>query len=212
MTLTAVARTQAYDAAVLKQRIERRESIVGVIGMGYVGQPLAIAAHQRGFRVLGFDTDASKVSALNNGVSGILTIPDERIRTMRAGNRFRATANVADLRKPDILLICVPTPLTRYREPDLSFVEATSRAIASVLRPGQLVCLESTTYPGTTSEVVKPILEETGLTVGRDFFLAFSPEREDPGNPNYRTANIPKVVGADDEKSLELAKAYYGAI
>ena len=127
-------------------------------------------------------------------------------------NRFHATSSVADLRKPDILLICVPTPLTRYREPDLSFVEATSRAIASVLRPGQLVCLESTTYPGTTSEIVKPILEESGLTVGRDVFLAFSPEREDPGNPNFRTANIPKVVGADDETSLALAKTYYGAI
>jgi UDP-N-acetyl-D-glucosamine dehydrogenase len=212
MTLTAVAPTHACDAAVLKQRIERRESIVGIIGMGYVGQPLAIAAHQKGFRVLGFDTDAGKVSALNDGASGILTIPDEKIRAMRASDRFQATSNVADLRKPDILLICVPTPLTRYREPDLSFVEATSRAIASVLRPGQLVCLESTTYPGTTSEVVKPILEETGLLVGRDVFLAFSPEREDPGNPNYRTANIPKVVGADDEISLDLAQTYYGAV
>jgi UDP-N-acetyl-D-glucosamine dehydrogenase len=196
----------------LKQQIKRRESLVGIIGMGYVGQPLAIAAHQKGFRVLGFDTDATKVSALNCGTSGILTIPDEKIRAMRSSNRFQATSNVADLRRPDVLLICVPTPLTRYREPDLSFVEATSRAIASVLRPGQLVCLESTTYPGTTSEIVRPILEESGLIVGRDVFLAFSPEREDPGNPNYRTANIPKVVGADDETSLELAKAYYGAI
>ena len=212
MSLTAVARNGACDAALLKQRIERRESLIGVIGMGYVGQPLAIAAHQRGFRVLGFDTDAAKVSALNSGTSGILTIPDEKILGMRNNNRFQATSNVADLRKPDILLICVPTPLTRYREPDLSFVEATSRAIASVLRPGQLICLESTTYPGTTAEIVRPILEESGFVVGRDIFLAFSPEREDPGNPNYRTANIPKVVGADDETSLELAKAYYGAI
>ena len=212
MSLTAVARNGACDTALLIQRIERRESLVGVIGMGYVGQPLAIAAHQRGFRVLGFDTDAAKVSALNSGTSGILTIPDEKILGMRNSNRFQATSNVADLRKPDILLICVPTPLTRYREPDLSFVEATSRAIASVLRPGQLICLESTTYPGTTAEIVRPILEESGFVVGRDVFLAFSPEREDPGNPNYRTANIPKVVGADDETSLELAKAYYGAI
>src|SRR5438067_2307030 len=212
MTLTAVATTRAIDAAELARRIERRESIVGIIGMGYVGQPLAIAAHHKGFRVIGFDTDAGKVSALNGGASGILTIPDEKIRAMRGSNRFHATSSVADLRKPDILLICVPTPLTRYREPDLSFVEATSHAIASVLRPGQLVCLESTTYPGTTSEIVKPILEESGLAVGREVFLAFSPEREDPGNPNFRTANIPKVVGADDEISLELAKTYYGAI
>jgi UDP-N-acetyl-D-glucosamine dehydrogenase len=212
MTLTAVATTRAFDAAELTRRIERRESIVGIIGMGYVGQPLAIAAHEKGFRVLGFDTDAGKVAALNGGASGILTIPDEQIRTMRGSNRFHATSSVAELRKPDVLLICVPTPLTRYREPDLSFVEATSRAIASVLRPGQLVCLESTTYPGTTSEIVKPILEESGLMVGREVFLAFSPEREDPGNPNFRTANIPKVVGADDEISLELAKTYYGTI
>jgi UDP-N-acetyl-D-glucosamine dehydrogenase len=212
MSLTAVARSQPCDVALLKQRIDRREALVGILGMGYVGQPLAIAAHQKGFRVLGFDTDAAKVSALNAGTSGILTIPDEKILAMRSSNRFQATSNVADLRKPDILLICVPTPLTRYREPDLSFVEATARSIASVLRPGQLVCLESTTYPGTTAEVVKPLLEESGLLVGRDFFLAFSPEREDPGNPNYRTANIPKVVGADDEISLELAKSYYGAI
>jgi UDP-N-acetyl-D-glucosamine dehydrogenase len=180
--------------------------------MGYVGQPLAIATHHKGFRVLGFDTDAGKVSALNDGISGILTIPDEKIRTMCLSKRFQATSTVADLRKADILLICVPTPLTRYREPDLSFVEATSCAIASVLRPGQLVCLESTTYPGTTSEIVKPILEQTGLQVGRDVFLAFSPEREDPGNPNYRTADIPKVVGADDDASLDLAKTYYAAI
>jgi UDP-N-acetyl-D-glucosamine dehydrogenase len=131
---------------------------------------------------------------------------------MRDSNRFHATSSVTDLRKPDVLLICVPTPLTRYREPDLSFVEATAHAIASVLRPGQLVCLESTTYPGTTSEIVKPILEESGLEVGREVFLAFSPEREDPGNPNFRTVNIPKVVGADDEISLELAKTYYGTI
>jgi UDP-N-acetyl-D-glucosamine dehydrogenase len=212
MSVTAVARSRACDAALLKQRIERRESLVGIIGMGYVGQPLAIAAHHKGFCVLGFDTDTAKVSALNGGTSGILTIPDEKILAMRSSNRFQATSRVADLSKPDILLICVPTPLTRYREPDLSFVEATSRAIASVLRPGQLVCLESTTYPGTTSDIVKPILEESGLVVGRDIFLAFSPEREDPGNPNYRTANIPKVVGADDETSLELAKAYYGAV
>ena len=212
MSLTATVRRDACDAVLLKQRIERRESLVGVIGMGYVGQPLAIAAHQKGFRVIGFDTDSAKVSALNGGSSGILTIPDEKIRAMRSSSRFQATSNVADLRKPDILLIRVPTPLTRYREPDLTFVEATSRAIASVLRPGQLVCLESTTYPGTTSEVVKPILEESGLSVGRDVFLAFSPEREDPGNPNYGTANIPKVVGADDETSLQLAEAYYAAI
>src|SRR5579871_4226165 len=136
MTLSAVARTESSDPVLLRQRIERREALIGIIGMGYVGQPLAIAAHQNGFRVLGFDTDVAKVSTLNDGRSGILTIPDEKILAMRSNNRFRATSNVSDLRKPDVLLICVPTPLTRYREPDLSFVEATSSAIASVLRPG----------------------------------------------------------------------------
>ncbi len=196
----------------LKRRIESRLAVVGVVGMGYVGQPLAIAAHQKGFRVIGFDTDSAKVAALNAGSSGIRTIPDEKILAMRHSGRFHASSDAADLAQPDVILVCVPTPLTRYREPDLSFVENTCRALAATLRPGQLICLESTTYPGTTEEVVKPILEESGLLVGRDVFLAFSPEREDPGNPNYRTTNIPKVVGADDEASRELANCYYGAI
>ena len=196
----------------LKRRIESRLAVVGVVGMGYVGQPLAIAAHQKGFRVIGFDTDSAKVAALNAGSSGIRTIPDEKILAMRRSGRFHASSDAADLVQPDVILVCVPTPLTRYREPDLTFVENTSRAVAATLRPGQLICLESTTYPGTTEEVVKPILEESGLLVGRDVFLAFSPEREDPGNPNYRTTNIPKVVGADDEASRELANCYYGAI
>jgi UDP-N-acetyl-D-glucosamine dehydrogenase len=200
------------EPSVLKRRIESRLAVVGVVGMGYVGQPLAIAAHQKGFRVIGFDTDSAKVAALNAGSSGIRTIPDEKILAMRHSGRFHASSDAADLAQPDVILVCVPTPLTRYREPDLSFVENTCRALAATLRPGQLICLESTTYPGTTEEVVKPILEESGLLVGRDVFLAFSPEREDPGNPNYRTTNIPKVVGADDEASRELANCYYGAI
>jgi UDP-N-acetyl-D-glucosamine dehydrogenase len=212
MNLAVAPKPCIVNPAELKQKIESREALIGIIGMGYVGQPLAIAAHRRGFRVIGFDTDSTKVAALNSGRSGIRTIPDENIQTMRRSGRFQATGNGADLHQPDVVLICVPTPLTRYREPDLSFVESTSRALAAVLRPGQLVCLESTTYPGTTSEVVKPILEDCGLRVGRDFFLAFSPEREDPGNPTYKTADIPKVVGADDEISRELANAYYGAV
>jgi len=212
MNMTAPSRARSADIALLKKRIETRQAVVGIIGMGYVGQPLAIAAHGKGFRVIGFDTDGSKVSALNGGRSGIRTIPDERVQAMRLSGRFHATSDGADMAQPDIILICVPTPLTRHREPDLSFVENTTRALAAVLRSGQLVCLESTTYPGTTLEVVKPLLEESGLSVGRDVFLAFSPEREDPGNPNFQTTNIPKVVGADDEASRELANAYYGAI
>jgi UDP-N-acetyl-D-glucosamine dehydrogenase len=212
MNLAVLPKIFAVDAAELKRRIESREALIGIIGMGYVGQPLAIAAHRRGFRVVGFDTDTTKVAALNGGRSEIRTIPDEHIQAMRLSGHFRVTGNGAEMDKPDVILICVPTPLTKYREPDLSFVENTSRTLAAVLRPGQLVCLESTTYPGTTAEVVKPILEKSGLRVGRDFFLAFSPEREDPGNPTYRTIDIPKVVGADDEISRDLANAYYGAV
>lgn len=212
MNLATAPFPSTAEPSVLKRRIESRLAVVGVVGMGYVGQPLAIAAHQAGFRVIGFDTDSVKVAALNAGCSGIRTIPDEKILAMRRSGRFHASSDAAGLAQPDVILVCVPTPLTRYREPDLTFVENTSHALAATLRPGQLICLESTTYPGTTEEVVKPILEESGLLVGRDIFLAFSPEREDPGNPNYRTTNIPKVVGADDEVSRELANCYYGAI
>ena len=177
--------------------------------MGYVGQPLAIAAHGKGFAVSGFDIDPERVAGLNDGRSSIRTIPDERIAAMCASGRFRATADRQELARADIIVICVPTPLNRHREPDLSFVRATASDIARTLRPGQLVCLESTTYPGTTVEVVKPILEARGLVVGRDIFLAFSPEREDPGNPNFHTSNIPKIVGADDDSSRTLAEAFY---
>ncbi|HEY6578826.1 MAG TPA: nucleotide sugar dehydrogenase [Rhizomicrobium sp.] len=212
MSLAPATMVRGVDPDLLKHRIESRQAVVGVVGMGYVGQPLAIAAHRKGFRVIGFDTDIAKVSALNGGSSGIRTIPDENIVAMRRSGRFHATGDAADLSLPDVVLICVPTPLTRYREPDLSFVENTSRALAAALRAGQLVCLESTTYPGTTSDVVRPILEESGLLVGRDVFLAFSPEREDPGNSTFRTTDIPKVVGADDPASRDLANAYYGAL
>jgi len=205
-------RTQAVGVDVIVERIASRRAVVGVVGMGYVGQPLALAAHNKGFRVIGFDTDPAKVSDLNEGLSGIGTIPDSRIREMRMSGRFRATGADEDLSEPDIVMICVPTPLTKFREPDLSFVELTSRAISRSLRPGQFVCLESTTYPGTTMEIVRPILESSGLKLGKDFFLAFSPEREDPGNPHYHTATIPKVVGADDDASRLLANAFYSAL
>lgn len=214
MSASARKRSNAIDADVsfLEAKIVSRAATVGVVGMGYVGQPLAIGAHSRGYRVIGFDTDAARVAELNEGRSGIRTIADSRIEEMRASGRFRATAAREDLSVPDVILICVPTPLTKYREPDLSFVEQTSKAIADALRPGQLICLESTTYPGTTRDVVKPILEATGLSAGRDFYLAFSPEREDPGNPKYHTAIIPKVVGADDSPSRRLANAFYASL
>ena len=184
---------------------------VGVVGMGYVGQPLAITAHEKGFRVVGFDIDDDRVAALNRGHSTIRTIPDAKIATMLLDRRFRATANLAEIAEVDIVIICVPTPLNKYREPDLSHVRRTAGAIGEALRLDQLVCLESTTYPGCTMEIVKPALELSGLKVGTDVFLAYSPEREDPGS-GFRTSEIPKVVGADDLDSRHLAEAFYGRL
>jgi UDP-N-acetyl-D-glucosamine dehydrogenase len=196
----------------LMAAIRSDKAIVGVIGMGYVGQPLAIEAHHKGLEVIGFDVDRLKVDGLNAGRSSIKTIASERIRHMRETKRFRATSDFAELKEADVIVICVPTPLNKYRDPDLSFVENTAHQIAATLRRGQLICLESTTYPGTTSEILKPILEAKGLKAGHDFFLAFSPEREDPGNKRFKTATIPKVVGADDENSRDLARTFYGKI
>jgi UDP-N-acetyl-D-glucosamine dehydrogenase len=184
---------------------------VGVVGMGYVGQPLAITAHEKGFRVVGFDIDDDRVAALNRGHSTIRTIPDAKIATMLLDRRFRATANLAEIAEVDIVIICVPTPLNKYREPDLSHVRRTAGAISEALRLDQLVCLESTTYPGCTMEIVKPALELSGLKVGTDVFLAYSPEREDPGS-GFCTSEIPKVVGADDLDSRHLAEAFYGRV
>jgi UDP-N-acetyl-D-glucosamine dehydrogenase len=190
---------------------ERRAS-VGVIGLGYVGLPLSLTAAQAGFRVVGFDINEARVSGLNGGETFMKHVPRSMLADVIAAGRFEATADFGRLGELDALLICVPTPLTRHREPDLSFVENTVRTIAKTLRPGQLIVLESTTYPGTTEEVVKPVLEATGLKSGVDFFLAFSPEREDPGNAEFATARIPKVVGGDGPDALRLAEALYGAL
>jgi len=198
-------------AARLTARFADRSATIGIIGMGYVGLPLAEAVSEQGFRVLGFDIDADKTALLNAGRSYIRHIPDATIAGLVAGGRFEATADFSRLGEPDALLICVPTPLNKYREPDLSYVVRTTEAIAPHLRQGQLVVLESTTYPGTTTEVMRPILEARGLKSGVDFFLAYSPEREDPGNPAYSTAVIPKVVGGDGPEALRLAAAFYGA-
>lgn len=195
--------------ALTRHKIESRTACVGIIGLGYVGLPLAWAFSESGFRVLGFDTDPKKVVSLQEGNSYIGHITNEVIRGMRA-NRFEATACLERLDEPDAILICVPTPLTETRDPDLTYVVKSAEAIASRLRPGQLIVLESTTYPGTTRHVVKPILESRGLRAGVDFFLAFSPEREDPGNPNYSSPTIPKVVGGLDPASLDLASSLYG--
>ncbi len=184
---------------------------VGVIGLGYVGLPLARAFSERGIAVLGFDVDPIKVARLERGESYIGHITDLSIRRMRS-QRFEATVDFQRLDEPDVVIICVPTPLTDSRDPDLSYVVNSTKAIAARLRPGQLVVLESTTYPGTTRDVVLPVLAAGGLKPGIDFFLAFSPEREDPGNPQFSAPTIPKVVGGLDPASLELAVALYSKV
>ena len=193
-------------------RIRSREAIVGIIGLGYVGLPLALTFSEKGFPVLGFDVDAAKVEAIHAGRGYIKHLDPQRMVDAVARGRFSATTNFVRLREVDAILVCVPTPLTPQREPDMSFVVSTARKVKDALRPGQLVVLESTTYPGTTDELMRGILEETGLSADRDFFLAFSPEREDPGNKSYKTATIPKVVGGVDAASLAVARALYDEV
>ncbi len=191
-----------------KDRIERRDVVIGVLGLGYVGLPLAQAFLEGGFPVVGLDTDADKVASLKAGLTYITHIPDDAIATMM-GAGFRPTTDFADAALCDAILICVPTPLTANREPDMTYVELSCRTLVPHLHKGQLIVLESTTYPGTTDEVMRPILESGGLLANRDFWLAYSPEREDPNNPSFRTRTIPKVVGADDPTALALATALY---
>ena len=208
MDMTAVPQS-ALDLAA---RLASKDACIAVIGLGYVGLPLSLAAVGAGFRVIGFDVDPAKVEGLTAGVSPINTIQSGAVAEANKTGRFEVTADFAELVRADAIIICVPTPLSRHREPDLSFVEATGYSIAARLRPAQLVVLESTTYPGTTAEVLKPILERSGLSAGTDFFLAFSPEREDPGNAHFETTTIPRVVGADDEGSRRAAIALYSRI
>lgn len=196
----------------LLEKIKEKKSVVGVIGMGYVGLPLLLEFVSEGFPTLGFDIDPEKVKALNAGTSYIKHIPSERIRIARDKKLFEATDDFSRLKEADAILVAVPTPLNKYREPDLSFIVNTSETITKYLRPGQLVVLESSTFPGTTEEVMKPILEKSGLTCYKDFWLAFSPEREDPNNPKYNTKTIPKVVGANTPEALELAKTLYDQV
>ncbi|HEX3408450.1 MAG TPA: nucleotide sugar dehydrogenase [Caulobacteraceae bacterium] len=193
-------------------RLQARSATIGIIGLGYVGLPLAAAAARAGFQAIGFDIDPQKPERLNRGQSYIDAVPSNELARLVADGRFRATDDFALLGECDVVAICVPTPLTRQREPDLSYVEATVRTVALTLRPGQLVVLESTTYPGTTREVVKPLLEAGGLKSGRDFFLAFSPEREDPGNPDFATRSIPKVVAGEGPAAARAVEAFYGAV
>jgi UDP-N-acetyl-D-glucosamine dehydrogenase len=195
--------------AALRDRIRTKKARVGIIGLGYVGLPLARAFADGGLRVLGFDVDAAKVARLHQGESYIGHISADTIADMQQRG-FEATDRFHRLAEPDAIIICVPTPLTEAREPDLTYIVNSAKSIAATLRRGQLVILESTTYPGTTRQVVQPILEEaSGLKAGTDFFLAFSPEREDPGNAKFSAPSIPKVVGGLDAHSLELAASLY---
>ncbi len=193
-------------------RIKKREAKVGIIGMGYVGLPLVKIFLKKGFDVTGFDIDNRKVEKLNRGESYILHIAAEDLKPFLTDGRFRATADFSLLAEVEAILICVPTPLDAHRNPDLSFVLRTTETISRYLRRGQLVVLESTTYPGTTDEEMLPLLAKTGLRVGRDFFLAYSPERENPGDPDYSTERIPKVVGGITKNCLQVAKALYDEV
>jgi UDP-N-acetyl-D-glucosamine dehydrogenase len=192
-------------AETLQQRIEDRTAVVGVIGLGYVGLPLSLAFAEEGFTVLGFDVDGEKIEQLERGHSYIGHLDESRIEAAIKQRQFTPTADFERLSEPDALLICVPTPLTPDREPDMQFIVGTAERIVTWLRPGQLVVLESTTYPGTTDELLRAKLEESGLILGRDFFLAFSPERENPGSTEFTTRTIPKVVGGVDQVSGDLA-------
>jgi UDP-N-acetyl-D-glucosamine dehydrogenase len=195
----------------ISARIAARTAVVGVIGQGYVGLPLALVFTEAGFPVVGLDLDPAKIAALARGESYIRHIGPERVAAAVASGRYRATTDFDLLAECDAILICVPTPLGPHREPDNSFIHATARQIAPRLRRGQLVVLESTTYPGTTDGEVLPILEQSGLRCPQDFLLAFSPEREDPGRRNFDTKTIPKVVGGVDRASTEIAAALYSA-
>ncbi|HWZ77894.1 MAG TPA: nucleotide sugar dehydrogenase [Candidatus Sulfotelmatobacter sp.] len=213
----------AADASIdqLKKRIEQREARVGIIGLGYVGLPLALLYSEKKFKVTGFDIDSRKIDTLAKGGSYIYRIAPEEVQAAQTSG-FGATADYSRLTEMDAVIICVPTPLDEYHEPDLSFITSTTHSIAPHLRAGQLVVLESTTYPGTTEEVMVPILEKenkaglkaarNGVFTGKEFFVAFSPEREDPGNTTVARPDIPKVVGGLDTQASELACALYGSI
>jgi UDP-N-acetyl-D-glucosamine dehydrogenase len=194
------------------QRILGRDYTIGIIGLGYVGLPLLWTFHKQGFRTVGFDIDAAKIEAFRTGTSYIKHFPVTQMQELSASDRVRATKDFSMIADVDAVILCVPTPLTKYREPDMTYIIHTANALAPHLKAGQLIVLESTTYPGTTDEIIRPICESaSGLKSGVDIFFAFSPEREDPGNPNYGTATIPKVIGGDGEVAMEIAETLYGA-
>lgn len=203
--------TSDSPAAKLQNLLNDHTAHAAIIGLGYVGLPLAMAVARGGLRVTGFDVDVSKPPVLNAGKSYIGAVPDSELAKHVASKKFDASNDFSLMKNCDVIVICVPTPLDRHREPDLSYIEASGRQIATTLRPGQLVVLESTTYPGTTREILKPILEKTGLVCGKDFFLGFSPEREDPGNASFETTTIPKVVAGLGPEASKMVETFYAA-
>ena len=206
MTATATVST-AIDTLLTKAN--DRTAVFGIVGLGYVGLPLAMEIVRAGYRVLGFDVNARVVDSLNGGRSHIQDVPAAAVADAVKATRFSATADLARLKEPDVISISVPTPLSKTKDPDVSYVLAATESVKRALRKGQLVVLESTTYPGTTRELMLPALESTGLKVGEDFFLAFSPERVDPGNERFNTRNTPKVVGGITPACLKVAMALY---
>lgn len=198
--------------AALKDKIAAREARVVTVGLGYVGLPLALTINECGFPVTGFDLNEARVAAINAGERTISYFAEDRISHAIAGGRFRAASDPGVLNAADIILICVPTPLSADREPDLSYVRRAAETVAGQMKPGQLIVLESTVWPGATATVVRPILERGGLRAGTDFFLGFSPEREDPGNAKFDTKSIPKIVGADDPQSRDLLDRFYSHV
>ncbi len=198
---------QAADT--LLNRIKRREARAGVVGLGYVGLPLAVELAKAGFRTTGIDLDERKIQAISAGTSYIPDVSTDDVRTLRQSGALEATTDFSVVKDLDTINICVPTPLRKTKDPDMSYIVSAVESIAAHLHPGLLICLESTTYPGTTDEVVQPLLEAKGLKAGTDFFLAFSPERVDPGNPTFQTHNVPKVVGGLTPACSTLAAALY---
>lgn len=193
----------------LLQKIESKKAVIGVVGLGYVGLPLSVEKAKAGYTVIGFDVQEQKVEMVNKGMNYIGDVVDEELSQIVAEGKLQATTDYGFIAEVDAVAICVPTPLDLYRQPDTSYVEQSAKAVARYLHPGMLVVLESTTYPGTTEEVIRPILEETGLICGKDFFLAYSPERVDPGNKIYNTKNTPKVVGGITERCTHAAARLY---
>ena len=193
----------------LEKKIKNRNAVVGIIGMGYVGLPLAVELGREGFQVIGIDIAVAKIKLVNSGRSDIDDVKDEDLKPLVKAGKIKATTDFAQLKKSDVVPICVPTPLSKTKDPDVSYILAAVGEVQKHLHPGQLVILESTTYPGTTEELILPMLEETGLEVGKDFFLAFSPERVDPGNKKYTTKNTPRVVGGITPQCTKIAKLFY---